>query len=285
MDNSRTHYAVKVEEDTAEAPAEAVSPEMMPVPVSVGHPVKTWQQSAQFGHFFTFVIPPGSASATQILPEDPDRLRAVLQVNGSSVVLCNSQSAAQAPGNLSASSTASTEVTPSNPAAGASYVYTNTTGAPQQVTSLNATFTASATVANRYINVIVKDAAGNMLWSANNTNAVVASGFIVYDGYIGATQQNSGAGDWIFPLPTTGGLIPAGGTLTIGGIANAGDQIGAVVLAFSSAATGLPAAPAGFLVAKGTSPAALASQSPVWAVNTDPSTTALVSVCVERVNP
>jgi hypothetical protein len=156
MDKSRTeHHAAQNEVNPRHETAapEAVTDVITPVPVSVGHSVKTYQQSAQFGIYFTFVIPPGAANATMILPEDPDRLRATLQVNNSSIVLCNSQGAAQAPGNIAA---------------------------------------------------------------------------------------------------ITGNL---------------------------------PTSPAGYVAAKGAGIPSLQNQSALWAVNTDPTTTALVSVCVERVNP
>lgn len=155
MDKQRTDYAVQDDvHPHYQAAADAEPADLItPVPISVSHPVKVYQQSAQFGNYFTFIIQPGSANATLILPEDPDRLRAVIQVNNSGVVLCNTQSSAQAAGNIAA--------------------LTNT----------------------------------------------------------------------------------------------------------------LPGTPAGFVVAKNTSPPAFESQSAVWAINTDPTTVAYVSVCVERVNP
>jgi hypothetical protein len=151
---TRTDYASQNDvHPDYKAPASKPSAEYTPVSVSIGHPVKTYQQSAQFGIYTTFVIPPGVANATLIMPEDPDRLRGLVVTNNSNVVLCNSQSAAQAIGNI------------------------------------------------------------------------------------------------------------------------------------ASATTLLPLAPAGFLVLKGLSPGPLENQSMIWAVNTDPTLIAYVSVCVERVNP
>lgn len=153
--DKRTDYAVQDDIHPDYQAPEPGSPvdTVTPVPVSVGHSVEVYSQSAQLGNYYTFIIPPGSANATMVLPEDPGRVRAILQVNNSNVVLCNSQSAAQAAGNI-----------------------------------------------------------------AGTTNT-------------------------------------------------------------------LPNTPAGFIVAKNTSPAPLESQSAVWAVNTDPTTVAYVSVCVERNNP
>jgi hypothetical protein len=111
METKRTEHATQNDvhpdyERDAKAGAATVEPvSMSPVPVTVGHPVATYQQSAPFGISTTYVIQPGSANAILILPLDPCRLRAVFQVNQSNVVLCNSQSAAQAPGNIAGVST------------------------------------------------------------------------------------------------------------------------------------------------------------------------------------
>jgi hypothetical protein len=118
----RTDYAEQADVHPHYQSPETGDPaEYTPIAVRVGHPVKTYQQSAQFGIYATFVIPPGSANATLVLPEDPDRLRAVVQINNSSVVLCNTQSAAQAPGNIAA-------VTTNLPTAPAGFVIKASTG-------------------------------------------------------------------------------------------------------------------------------------------------------------
>ena len=137
----------------------------------------------------------------------------------------------------SAVTAAPAELNPANPAVATSFVYTNNTGAPQQITSIHASLTTDATVLNRFIFVQVMDTAGKILWSANNGTAVAASSTIAFNGYVNASQQNSASGNFTFPLPASGGLIPAGGTLTIGaGSFGAADQISGVNLILAAAA-------------------------------------------------
>lgn len=101
----RTDHAVQVDvHKDYQAPAPQANPNVV-VPV---HVLKTEKMGAQFGVYTTFVIQPGSANAIMVMPEDPDRERAVVlnaaQTTGAHspfVVLCNTQSAAQAPGNIS----------------------------------------------------------------------------------------------------------------------------------------------------------------------------------------
>lgn len=101
----RTDHAIQVDVHKHYQEPEPQSAPDVVIPV---HIVKTEKQAAQFGVYSTFVIQPGSANAIMILPEDPDRERAVVhnsnQVEANKypyVVLCNTQSAAQAPGNIS----------------------------------------------------------------------------------------------------------------------------------------------------------------------------------------
>lgn len=273
MDNSRTDYAVQVDVHPHHevAAAEAASPVdvITPVPVHVGHPVKTWPQSAQFGIYFTFAIPPGSANATMILPEDPDRLRAVLQVNGSNVVLCNSQSAAQAVGNIAAAAVTPPSLMVANSVTGplANGVIAQLTAVPAGVYQISWTIGLGGTTAGA---------------DRNNFELLV-------NGVVQLTSINaSGTGTQVTG-PTITLALAANSTVSVtaigAGTATAIYSAQIVATPVSTGGLNLPATPAGFVLAKGTSPAALESQSPVWAVNTDPTSTALVSVCVERCNP
>jgi hypothetical protein len=266
VDNSRTDYAVQVDVHPHHEVASETAPPvdvMMPVPVSVGHPVKTYQQSAQFGHYFTFVIPPGSANATMILPEDPDRLRAVLQVNGSSVVLCNSQSAAQAAGNIAPSSASVMNAgSVTGPTAG------------QAITSITIPFSGVWQIGWTV-------GLGGTTAGADRNNFQLQQGVSVL-----LTSMNASGTGTQSTEPTVTLPLSAGTVISVNAIgAGTGTAIYSAQLVAVPVTNPVPSTPAGFIVAKNTSPPPLESQSPVWAVNTDPSTTAYVSVCVERVNP
>src|SRR5215469_14141540 len=65
------------------------------------------------------------------------------------------------------------EIAVPNPAAGASAVYTVTQ--PITLQSIFATFTADATVSNRFLQFVIKDASGNVVIEGQNNSAVVAS--------------------------------------------------------------------------------------------------------------
>ena len=97
----RTEHAVQVDvhKDYQEQPSRIIP---TVVPVHIGHQVRTVLDAAEFGVYTTFVIPCGLAGAVMILPEDPERVRAVLQNRASIILLANTQSAAQAPGNIAA---------------------------------------------------------------------------------------------------------------------------------------------------------------------------------------
>ncbi|MGH9918504.1 MAG: hypothetical protein ACRD6W_06520 [Nitrososphaerales archaeon] len=100
-DSKRTDYATQNDvHPDYHGPEAQDSP--MPVPVKIVHTVKTELKASRFGVYTTFIIPPGSSNAVMVLPEDPDRARAVITTRTTIAVLCNTQSAAQAPGNIAA---------------------------------------------------------------------------------------------------------------------------------------------------------------------------------------
>jgi hypothetical protein len=99
------------------------------------------------------------------------------------------------------------------PGAGASAVYTNNTGQPQNLVSASATFTTSATVANRFAQLTIFDASGNILALLHDATAIVASSTLTFSAYQGASQQNSASGTFTGPLPQ-GLAIPPGGSVS-----------------------------------------------------------------------
>lgn len=181
------------------------------------------------------------------------------------------------------------EINPATPAAGTGFVYTNNTNSPQGVLTVRATLTTDATVLNRFIMVTVKDAAGNILWSAVNGNATTASSTIAYNGYVGATQQNSATGTFTFPLPGNDGAIPPGGTLSItSGAFGAGDQISGIAIVFAASGGGVrlksgPISANGALLPGGTqSYRDIKTQDQVWAVaDTNATVNQILSVIEE----
>jgi hypothetical protein len=131
------------------------------------------------------------------------------------------------------------------PAPGAQFVYTNTTGTAQSLISVQGLLTASSAVLNRFISATIKDSNGNILYKEINGSATVASTNISWNGFVGASHGNSATGTFTFPLPIPpNSFIPPGGTLTLGsGALDAADQISAVVLVFQAGTPGLAMLP------------------------------------------
>lgn len=129
------------------------------------------------------------------------------------------------------SGSAQSVVTPANPAAGANFTYTNTSGVPQVLEALKALFTASASAGSRFLQWQILDASSNVLAYGINTAAVVASTSCTVDAAIGNSYQASATGTWQSPLPA-GLVIPPGGFVTLITTILAGDQWSAIVLTF-----------------------------------------------------
>lgn len=100
-----------------------------------------------------------------------------------------------------------------NPAAGSGWTYTNTSGLPQTLQSVQSFFTADATVANRFVSITAHDANNNVLWVVINGTAVVASSTLRINAFVGATQLNSASGTWTAPVPQV--PIPPGGNIIV----------------------------------------------------------------------
>ena len=234
-------------------------------------PVKTTAVAAPKGIYRTMAIAAGSER--QLLPQDPERARAVMVATGN-VILCETQGLAQSVNNVGAATPA--EVIGANPAAGAAYTYT--LPAPATLLSAQYGLTTSATVANRFPEVNILDASGNVIVSVHEQTAVVASSSITIVSYQGATQGNSASGTAILPLPT-GFVLPAGYQvqLTAGNLQST-DQIANPYLTFSGSPS--VAYPDGFLLPSGT-PLETKNQGLVWAVNPG-NAAVLVSVMTER---
>lgn len=62
------------------AAAEAYGPDLVPLPVRVGHDVSVQGQAADYGGWSTFITPAGADVARPILPFEPSRHRAVILV-------------------------------------------------------------------------------------------------------------------------------------------------------------------------------------------------------------
>jgi hypothetical protein len=117
-----------------------------------------------------------------------------------------------------------------SPGAGNSYNFQNTTGLPFTLLAAQFFLQTSATVLNRFPEVIVLDASGNIIFSTIDVTAVVASSSITTHAYIGATQLNSSSGNTILPL-AQGVVVPPGGTVRLTSAnLDAGDTISAITM-------------------------------------------------------
>jgi hypothetical protein len=63
------------------AAADAYGPDLVPLPVRVGHDVDVHGQAADYGGWSTFTTPAGADRARMILPFEPARHRAVMSVS------------------------------------------------------------------------------------------------------------------------------------------------------------------------------------------------------------
>jgi hypothetical protein len=130
-----------------------------------------------------------------------------------------------------AAAAALTEVTPANPAPGASFTFTNAGTGSLQLTSAAFTLTASAAVANRFMQVQLQDAAGNDLVPITNGAATTAGVTTQMWLAQGLGYGPSGAAQAVGGLPSV--ALPTGYkvVLTAAGI-QAADQISAITLTF-----------------------------------------------------
>lgn len=211
---------------------EEINPAQFTIPTMPVHVVSSdaapgRQIAAEHGYWRTYLISPNlnaqsaTPGAVRIANRSLRRRRLLIAVNG---VISNSNA------------TSSQELTPANPAAGADFIYTNSTAFAQTVLSVRFTFTADAVVANRFLSVQWKDSAGNIIAQVSNGSAVVASTSTQVNLYQGASNAWSAASG-----AATGGIptsvaIPPGGTFTIhtSGI-DPGDQLSAIVLVLAVA--------------------------------------------------
>lgn len=116
-----------------------------------------------------------------------------------------------------------------NPAAGANFVYTAPAGAPTRIISATGQLTTSAAVANRFFQVQIKDAGGNILAQFGNFTATPASTSLRITVATGVTQANSGAGLAVVPnaIPL---LQPGWQLVFFVSAADVADQLSAISL-------------------------------------------------------
>ena len=249
-----------------ETPEQQAAEDYTAVRVHVTNPVETTTGGTQFGIYETTIIP-GSGNQ-QILPHDPLRQYAYILAVDAPIVLTTTLEAAQAPVNQGqAAGTGQSEVIPSNPAAGATFTYTNTTGSPQTLQSATFKLVTDATVANRFISVQILDTAGNVVAENTDFSAIVASTTITawYAQGIPNTSNNA-SGSTLGGLPQV--LIQPGWQVKINVTSmDAGDQLSNIALVLSQAAT--PGAlPAGAYLPAGMFTPAIRHNDPVYAANT-----------------
>jgi hypothetical protein len=258
------HVAAHQAELTAQAPGLTA----VPVTGSV-RSQRPWD-----GVWRTMVLQPGQAR--QLLPQDPQRCRAVLIAIDSPVVICDSKELASNPDNISA---ASSLVEPANPAAGAIFTYTNTTGVTQSLLAVACKLVTSAVVANRFLQLKIFDSSGNTVAQVGGSGAIPASTTVnaTWVGGISTIATGTAGG-------TTSGIpnvpIQPGWQIQINvsGI-DVADQLSAIVLNFAQAVPGTVFAQGMLLPAN--IALAVENRGLAWAVNPGPAT-ARVSVLTER---
>jgi hypothetical protein len=130
-----------------------------------------------------------------------------------------------------------TEVIPAGaqlPAAGTNYTFTVPASGPaMNLTSVRATFTSSAAVANRFLSLILSDAAGNQLATIPNSSTVVASSsvFLSWLNTVSTFVSNP-SGNAVLPIPMRT-LLP-GWTLKLNAAGiDVADQWSGIVLVFT----------------------------------------------------
>lgn len=206
-------------EDTSPAVTQERDVENLPlIGVRIPHSLDTQGQAADYGGWTRYALA-GTEQPQPILPFDSYRHRATISVSLPSQV------------------TSQTDIAGTSPAAGSNYTYTNTSGQAQQLLAAVATLTTDATVANRFAKVEIADAAGNILFIVQDQSATTASETLNVNAFQGATQQNSGVGTAMLPLPLNM-MVPAGGQVLLSGVAGgSADQWSAIRLTFSQTAT------------------------------------------------
>lgn len=123
------------------------------------------------------------------------------------------------------------ETTPANPAAGANFTWTNTTGIPITLQSFSFLFTASSTAGNRNVIATLSDAQGNLIAVIRNGTAVVASTALTFSAALGSANESDASGFCpltLWSLPMQPGWVLA---TQINGIL-AGDQISNITLTY-----------------------------------------------------
>ena len=132
-------------------------------------------------------------------------------------------------------------VEPSNPASGSNYTYVNTSGTPQVLTSAFFKLATSATVANRYMELQILDAAGNIIGQFQNPSATAATSTQTMSFGQGVGVLTAGNGNAVGPIPNV--TLQPGWQIVVGasGI-QAGDQVSVIALTFAGGESTGPAA-------------------------------------------
>ena len=230
VDTVRRQWAAEQEQLGALAAApEPVKPVKLAVPVS--------DHGAELARARTFSIATGNGNPiAELLGQDRDRRNAVIMTLDEPIVISFSQQAADDPRNPQAGNTSLQEIHPANPGATTPLVYVLPYAA--SIVSASFTYTASATVATRYVDFQILDASGNVVAQVQANSGTPASEYVApflsANSYVSqATQYNSYA-----PLPVTG-VLPAGYQIqiTAAGGMSTGDTITGIRFLLQPAAT------------------------------------------------
>jgi len=229
------------------------------------------------GIWRTTVVAAGQAR--QLLPQDPQRHRAMILAVDNPLIICDSKDQATSPNNAGvASGTVQSEIIPANPAAGSAFTYTNNSGVTQVLQSVEAKLVTDATVANRFLQLKVFDGSGNVVQNIPGSGAIVASSTVNVQWSTGIGTLSVGAAGAIASAISPIVLQPGWQLqINVSGI-DAGDQLSNIVLlVLQETSAGFPD---GFYLPVGIA-LAVEHRGLAWVYN-PAALTARISVLIER---
>ena len=124
-----------------------------------------------------------------------------------------------------------------SPAAGSNFTYTVPAGGTAQIlNSITALFTASAAVATRFVQLQIKDAAGNLVYQLSNGQGTVASTNVRITFATGITNANAATGTAAIAIPAL--VLQPGWTVNlIATSIDVADQFSGITMDLTQSAT------------------------------------------------
>jgi hypothetical protein len=240
-------------------------------------PVRVQNMAAPDGVYRTLVLQP--SEARQLIPQDPNRKRAVIIAVDNAVILCDTQALAQSGNNLASAGTSVVELTPAAPGTGVNYQFTNTTPYVIELLSVTGKLTTDSTTGNRSVGITITDANSNLVWRVQDATNVVASSSISIYAEQGITLNSSASGNTQVPLPANYPIQP-GWTVSLTGTLDASDDAWTNIAITYEQVVSNPPFPDGFYLPVNV-PVEIKNRGLVWAVN-PANGSSRISVVTER---